>query len=410
MGEFVMETAVSNTITLREHKQKESVPLTQAQAMQLKEHYSKFISVERSWGEGWTLTAKQYVGTIVLDDLRIVIRPKILLDNLFYMLTYAYDLPSFRNEITTLGEADDLFEFITVIFANQVGQLVRRGLYRSYLEQEENRRFLRGKLLVAEQIRRNSVRVTHVYQQNCEFTADILENQILKYILWQLSRLTFRTPHLRQRLRRLMSAFGETSLRMVRPWDCEQVIYTRLNGAYRNPLHLAQLLLQNLSLENQVGNTFFPAFLFDMNNVFELFVARYLKQYLAENHSDFGIEIQPKIWLGLEVKERGIPDIVLQHHGRRFMVLDTKYKGFTGMPSINDRNQMYMYCRSMGLTHGCLIYPEEADYQNTFPDVKLRGVGLSLNGELAVFQEHCQQFGQQFIDLAADVVSTPAQF
>lgn len=395
-----------SVIKLHEHKSLNSVELSQVQAEQIRTHFSKYISVERSWGVGWTLRAKQYVGTIVLDGLRIVIEPKTAVSNLFYMLTYAYDLPQFRKEITTHDLADDMFEFIAAIFAGQIEQLVRRGIYRSYVEQEENHRFLRGKLMMGEQIRRNSVRVTHFYQQNCEFTADILENHILKYTLWLLSHLDYRTPHLRQRLRRLTSAFVETALRPVRALECNKVVYTRLNAAYCNPIHLAHLLLQHLSLEGKQGKMPFAAFLFDMNNVFELFVARFLEQHFAEIGSAFSVEIQPQIWLGQELKERGIPDIVLRHHGRRFMVLDTKYKAFKGHPAGDDRNQMYMYCRSLDLNHGCLIYPDKANYQNTFPDVTLRADGLSLGGSLAVFRERCTKFAAKFTELVAKEVET----
>lgn len=395
----------SDLITLYEHQNKDSVPLTLEQAQQVKAHFGKYISVERSWREGWTLKAKQYVGTIILDDLRIVIKPKTAVDNLFYMLTYAYDLPYFRDETTALDKTDDLFEFITVFFTDQVEQLVRRGIYRNYLEQEENHLFLRGKLIVPEQIRRNSVGVTHFYQQNCEFTADVLENQILNYTLWILSHLDYRTSHLRLRVRRLMSAFVETSLRSVRPGECEEVIYTRLNTTYRNPIHLAHLLLQHLSLENREGETPFAAFLFDMNKIFELFIARYLERYLAEKHSAFTVEIQPQIWLGKREKEKGQPDVILRHNGQRLMVLDTKYKAFEGKPSPGDRNQMYIYCREMGLTQGWLIYPGKAHYQNIFTGVKLCGIGLPLDGNLDAFRQHCRHFGQQFTELAEDVVS-----
>jgi len=396
-----MSTGVINgdVIYLREYETQNSTTLTLEHAKQIRAHFGKQLSVTPSWNEGWTLKAKQYVGTIALDGLRIVIMPKTTVENLFYMLTYAYDLPHFRDERITLGLADDLFEFIVSIFANQVEQLVRRGIYRNYLEREENQRFLRGKLMPGEQIRRNSVRVTHFYQQHSEFTADVLENQILKYTLWQLSHLSFRTPQLRQRLRRLMSAFVETSLRPVQPLECDRVVYTRLNAPYRSRIHLAQLLLRHLSLKSKEGDAPFVAFLFNMNAVFELFVARYLERYLTENHSAFTVEIQPQIWLGKESKEEGLPDIVLRYNGRRLMVLDTKYKAFANKPSPKDRNQMYMYCQSMGLTQGCLIYPENVAYQNTFPGVKLRGVGLSLDGELTAFRQSCQRFGQQFVEI-----------
>ena len=85
------------TIYLREYEKCQCNNLSVEQATALSERFARQLTMGWNWQlQTWELSAKQYVGIIVLDDLRIHIEPKVNLQNLFYMLTYAYDLADFR--------------------------------------------------------------------------------------------------------------------------------------------------------------------------------------------------------------------------------------------------------------------------------------------------------------------------
>lgn len=386
------------TLYLREYQTCQTSRLSGEQARALREHFGRYVSINPAWEPGaWEITAKQYVGVIVLDDFRLIIEPKVSQKNLFYMLTYAYDLPDFRREKADLDVGDDLFEFIVVIFLRQVEQLVRRGIYRAYITQKGNAPFLRGRLLLAEHLQQNAVRIQHFYQLTVEFTADVLENQILKHTLWLLAQLDFHQPNMRQQIRRVASAFAEVSLAPIIPADCDRVLYTRLNAAYRSRINLARLLMQHLSLEGRAGGIQFASYLFDMNKVFELFVARFLESHLAA-HPSIQVDIQPEIWLDDEQKEQAIPDIILRIDGQRRVVLDTKYKVFDQRPAAADRNQMHVYCQALGLSRGILVYANDQPihYGTRIAGVDLNAQSLSLDGSLAEFEDRCRAFANEF--------------
>lgn len=396
----------TNPLILQEHKPRTAVALTPKQAEALREHYGRFLEIQPSWNGGWDIKAKQFVGTIVLDGLEIVIQPKAAVENLFFMLTYAYDMPTFWPENTAYDQADDLFEFIVSIFASQVEALVRQGLYRSYLDFEADQPYLRGRLQMEQQLtRQHAVTATFAQRVN-EFTADILENRILRFTLGQLSRLTYRQPDLRLRLHRLTMAFAEARYVPITAVQCDEVLYNRLNEPYRSRIYLAKLLLQHLSLENKAGNTPFAAFLLDMNKVFERFIGRFLERTFAEKQSPFSVMISPNIWLGEQPKEKGIPDIVLTYQGQPCLILDTKYKLFSGKPNEADRNQMFIYCHTMKLQHAWLIYPGEllAAYQNSFPGMQLTSRGFALDGRLDEFVQRCDSFADNIVQFMTDVI------
>ena len=280
-------------ITLVENETKITTELTPEQARLLDRNYRKFLSVAPAWQTGaFELTAKQYVGAIVADGLRIHIEPKVPITNLFFMLTYAYDLARFRDEESPLAIGKDLFEFLIQILVKQVDQLVRKGIYRGYLDYEANDRYLRGRLMLARQLQRNTVQIQRFYQRNNEFTPDLLENRILKFTLWQLLRSGPKDAELRLHLRRSLSAFSEVSLTPLAASDCDGVLYTRLNSGYQTPINLCKLILQHLSLEGYLGETPFVTYLLPMYRVFELFVARYLEEHFSV-HPSFDIDIQP---------------------------------------------------------------------------------------------------------------------
>lgn len=389
------------TLCLREYETLETDNLTRSQAQLLADKFGRYLTVQRSWSDGYTLRAEHYVGVIALDGLRILIQPKVPLDNLFFMLTYAYDLPEFRREEADLTAAEDLFEFIVDIFVRQVDELIRRGIHRAYVDREENDRFLRGRLLVAEHLRHNRILQDQIYQQRNDYTEDVLENQILRHTLSLLSRQHYREESLRPRLRRAHSAFATVQPVSVTPGDCDRVHYTRLNERYRSRVNLARLLLQHLSLEGQAGDQRFFAFLFDMNQIFELFVARYLKESFAADPT-LDIEIQPEIWLDTSKKERGRPDLILLHRQQRVLVMDTKYKVFAGSPAREDINQMVTYCHTMMVPRSLLIYadPRPPDYRSEFRGIHLSALSLPLDGALPLLRQRSQEVVDQLRTIA----------
>ena len=393
-------------LRLKEYNSCQTHQVNEVQRQALDKYFGKFLKISPTWQPGiCEIKTQQYVGTIILDDLHIIIQPKVPIDNLFYMLTYAYDLPQFRQEVASLDFSEDLFEFIVAIFVKQVEELIRSGIYRSYLDLEENQAFLRGRLMLGEQLHQNAVQVHRFYQRINEYTADVLENRILHYTLHLLAQLDYRNASMKKQIRRTLSVFHDVALTHISPADCDRVVYTRLNAAYHSRIHLARLLLQNLSLEGKEGRTPFAAYILDMNQVFELFVARYLADYFAD-HFSLDVGIQDDIWLDEGQKEKGTPDIVLQWNGRPHLVLDTKYKIFKDKPSQDDRNQMLVYCQTLNLTRGMLIYANEQaiKFDSKYSGTLLSARALSLNGRLSDFRRSCEKFARNIVDVENVVV------
>lgn len=334
--------------------------------------------------DGPRLTAGDRVGTLLGAGLRVQIRPKVPLTNLFYMLTYAYDVPQLRDQIEDIARADALFDFVVTIFRRNVEQLVRQGIYRAYLSNPEDQPYLRGRLHLAAQVRRPAVHMRFAQTIN-DLTADVRENQILQHTLWRLSRV----PALGKQhaaLRRALGAFDLVTPRHIVPADCDDILYHRLNQRYHMPIRLARLLLDALSVESGAGQTPFATFLLPMAFVFERFIGRYLRAALP---AAWSVSLQESIAIDADGHQKGIPDIILRRDGRPQVIIDTKYKTWDGQPNAADRDQQFMYCRVLGVAHAVLLYPQPlpAPYVSRLADgVTLHALGLDLGSDLAAIQ------------------------
>ena len=391
-------------LRLRENETLPGVSLSPAQAAALRTAARPdVLAVAPSWEGGYDLSAGGVVGVIALpgqgdEALHILIEPKVPLDNLFFMLTYAHELINFGRDETPLVAGASIFDAVARIFIQQVDDIARRGIHRGYIEYEEDATYLRGRLLVARQARRGPAALGF-HQRTNEFTADVPENRIIRAALDLLARARFRDPELGPRARRALAAFAEASPGATAA-DCDRVVYTRLNERYRSPINLARLFLRYLSLEGQSGSTPFAAFLIPMNQLFERFVARLLGEHLAARPR-FHVDAQGSIWLDTKQQLVGRPDLVLKYDGRPFLVLDTKYKKYGDRPSNEDMNQMVTYCHTLGVGRGMLIYPTDAPLAVThqlLAGVHLELRALSLAGPLDAFRTRCAAFVAPLIE------------
>src|SRR4051812_4020138 len=97
-------------LRLREHEPRSGVALSIGQRDEL----AKVVAVRPSAGEEgvYELTPGSTIGALRLDGLDVVIEPKVPIDRVFFMLSYALGLISDLGMGIILESADDLVEAI----------------------------------------------------------------------------------------------------------------------------------------------------------------------------------------------------------------------------------------------------------------------------------------------------------
>ena len=363
-------------------------------AKMLHDRYHKQVSIERAfWGNAgdcWRLTNQGWVGFIPLDDtLAISLTPKTSIGRLFEMLEVAYDLRVFEpgNELFQVASVDDLYERLAGELARRVLLRLRRGIYRSYVAQEDQGRYIRGRLDVRRQMAQPWRVDPHCHFE--EHTADLEENQLL---LWALQRiLRSGLCHEERALPSVRKAYhallGATTLAPLPAHACRNRLYNRLNLDYQSLHALAYFFLAHTGPTHEAGEQHMLPFLVDMAGLFELFVAVWLRNHLP---SPFRVSVQESYHLGRESDTRFVIDLVIRN-GDKTWVLDTKYK-VPNKAAPDDIAQIVAYAESMETNEGILVYPRRLPgailYQVGTTTVRI--LAFDLDGDL-------QTAGERFV-------------
>jgi 5-methylcytosine-specific restriction enzyme subunit McrC len=339
------------------------------------------------WQRGKRLQIRHYVGVIQTSDgTQIEILPKIAKqhgtelneDNIknlrgivLKMLREVSDLPYKSGQQADLGaEKFSLLEIFIRDFLNDVQQLVKRGIRSDYVRQTDNLPFLKGKLLMASQLKYNLIRRDRFYVENDSFEPNRPENRLLKSALNKVLKLCREFTN--QRLtRELLFMFDEIPLSSNYRQDFQQCSKDRGMHYYQNSLMWCRLILNEESPVPQAGERLFRSFLFPMPILFERYVASLCQRHLqgwnvrrqvrSKNLLAFANNGQSQMF---EIK----PDLLFERNNQ-IIIADTKWKliDMTGQArnygiTQTDLYQLFTYAKYYNASRVILIYPETAQF------------------------------------------------
>ena len=317
---------------------------------------------------GKFIQARNYVGVLqTKSGLTIEILPKIADKNdterskavLIKMLKSLNNFPFKSSNLANLKTQNlPLLEIFVSMFLCELETLVKKGIKSDYVTLEDNLKFLKGKLNINEQIKRNSIHKERFYVEYSEFLNDIKINQIIKTTLTFLYKKSNLNKN-QQKIRELLFMFDEVS-------TCEDyknffTNYTinRQAKHYEQTLLWCKIFLLGNSFTPHKGDDLAFALLFDMNALFESYVGNFIKKKRADvslQHSEKYLIEDPK---SFKLK----PDIFLE--GK--FIADTKWKIIR--QDINesekkykisqaDLYQLYAYGKKYECSKLYLIYPK----------------------------------------------------
>ena len=313
---------------------------------------------------GKFIQARNYVGVLqTKSGLTIEILPKIANKNdaerskavFIKMLKTLRNFPFKSSNLASLKTQNlPLLEIFISMFLCELEALVKRGIKSDYVALEENLNFLKGKLNINEQIKRNSIHKERFYVGYSEFLSDIKINRIIKTTLKFLYKKSNSSKN-QQKIRELLFIFDEVL-------ECEdyknffaKLVINRQVKHYEQTLLWCKIFLLNNSFTPHKGDDLAFTLLFDMNALFESYVGNFIKKSFPGTilqHSEKHLVEDPKSF-----KLR--PDIFLK--GK--FIADTKWKIISSRDDISqaDLYQLYAY----GKKHECdklhFIYPKIDD-------------------------------------------------
>ena len=256
-------------------------------------------------GGGLRVTAKKYVGKAQFTNFSISVRPKFLNpENFagFYDFAYGWDEEIKLRDNTTefdAGEEDWLIPIFVRSFIKRCDELVKRGLYKSYVTQIDDLTFLRGKLVMKQQMK-NDFKKKLAF--NCEFdelVTNNLENQICLNVLENLCYPLLKNSEERRRCNTVIKRFSievdktlEEGRTKLREKDFENIAYNRMNERYKTAHTLGRMIWQNAGISDlyKFKKSNINSFFVPMHVVYEKFLGQLFKKYSRE----FKVEEQTK--------------------------------------------------------------------------------------------------------------------
>ena len=310
---------------------------------------------------GKFIQARNYVGVLqTKSGLTIEILPKIADKNdaerskavFIKMLRTLKNFPFKSSNLASLKTQNlPLLEIFISMFLSELEALVKKGIKSDYVALEENLNFLKGKLNINEQIKRNSIHKERFYVGYSEFLSDIKINRIIKTTLKFLYKKSNSSKN-QQKIRELLFIFDDVS-------ECEdyknffaKLVINRQVKHYEQTLLWCKIFLLGNSFTPHKGDDLALALLFDMNALFESYVGNFIKKSFPctiLQHSEKHLVEDPK---GFKLR----PDIFLEGE----FIADTKWKIVSSRDDISqaDLYQLYAYGKKYECGRLYLVYPK----------------------------------------------------
>ena len=287
---------------------------------------------------------------------------------LLNMLATLRDSPFKQSHISNLAIKNlPLLEVFALMFLSELERLIKRGLKSDYVGREQNRRFLKGRLLFAQNLRQNLAHKERFFTAADEYTADNAPNRLIKSTLLLLAAQGF-SAKTSGRILQARFVFDEISPSKNIDKDFAQSVNFRRFKDYELLLLWCAVFLRRKNFLPYQGSQSAFALLFDMNKLFESFVAWCLRKSLG---GKCVVKAQEKAKFLAQKDGQNVfqikPDIAIYKKSDKnspLIIADTKWKILSDDESANyeisqgDLYQMFAYLAKYQCYKGYLIYPK----------------------------------------------------
>lgn len=348
-------------LTLTEHQPSPETYLSAEQLDALRRTVESVDVSPTSKSNTWILRPGSEIGVVRLPDLTVEIRPKLSIDRVLFLASYALGAFKLKPDVADLDRSTDLVQAMVQLFHQAVRQATGRGLLQGYQTREETLNVVRGRIRIEEQLRRRFGIAVPIEVRYDEFTPDIEPNRLLKAAVRRLAWLPHRSLNTRRLLSVMRAVFANVSTVEYRPAHLPEVPVTPLNAHYQPALALARLILKSGAVELAAGKVESASFLIDMNQVFEDFVVVALREALDLTERTFPQEARGRdLWLDEGRDIRLKPDLSWWQGSSCVFVGDAKYKRTTVHGAhTHDIYQALAYALAAGLPSALLIYAHD---------------------------------------------------
>ena len=255
----------------------------------------------------------------------------IFIKNIYYMLSYAFTTLNQSNyEDVATEEFENMHNLFAAILAKGIGQQLKQGLYREYLNKRELMAVMRGKIDMSGTIKNKIARQQILSCEYDDLSENNLLNQILKTTVMILLRHSKVDAEYKDALKKEMLFFSNVDTIELASIRWSSIRFQRNNQTYRMLISICQLILEGMLLTTEQGEYKLASFIDEqrMCRLYEKFILEYYSKKfpaLSVRASQISWALDDGIGTMLPVMQS---DIMLLHD-EKVLIIDAKYYSHT---------------------------------------------------------------------------------
>jgi 5-methylcytosine-specific restriction enzyme subunit McrC len=341
---------------------------------------------------------KNHVGVIeTKEGVILEILPKIHLNRskdelnetkqiFFKMLKHLKNSPFVQISNAHLDAKKDfpILEVFIQSFISETEKLLSKGLKFDYIQEVENINYLKGKILINQNLKYNYSNHSQFYCEYSIYSNNIPHNKILKATLLKLINVTSSFQSYSS-IMKILAHFDDVQPSLSFTDDFAKIRSSgRLFEYYEKLMKWSDIFLNGKSFMNFSGSNLNIAILYPMERLFEDYIS-----FLFSKYSDkFEIKLQDRSYFLVTQKNLGKfrlkPDIVVKEAEVTRKIIDTKWKlldQFSEKKNYNisqaDMYQLYAYGKKYEISGSepnlLLIYPSNPNFTKTLENFIYEG-------------------------------------
>ena len=256
------------------------------------------------------------------------------------MLAYAYQgLQQESYKEIAVEKFDNVHNLLAAILAKGVALQLKQGLYREYVNHQENLMLLRGKINITGSIKNKLMRKQSL---SCDYdllSENNLLNQIIKTTIVLLLRVADVKETHKNELRRELLFFNNVALLEIKSIKWSNLSFQRNNRNYQLLLGICQLIIEGLLLTTDDGAYRLRSWIDEqrMCHLYEKFILEYYKKHYG-SLSVSGAQIPWGLDDGVSYMLPKMQSDITLRKGNTVLIIDAKYYSHTMQVNFSKRS------------------------------------------------------------------------
>lgn len=248
--------------------------------------------------------------------------------NVYWMLAYAFDvLKEKSTQSIKTEEFDNIYNLLSAILLKSLNYQLKKGLNREYVLKMETLSNIKGKILISDSIKYNTIKNHKLICEYDEFSINSYTNKIIKTTMFQLLKTKNLKDEYKKGIKRVLLYFKDVDEIPINKIKWTGIKYNKNNTTYKMLINVCYLIIEGLLLSQESGDKKLAEFIDEarMSALYERFVKEYYRKHFPGLNAkalyiDWNIGEEEVIGLLPNMKT----DVTLTYK-EKALIIDTKY-------------------------------------------------------------------------------------